>query len=343
MQYRLSTIFLVFFVVAASLALFKTWGIGVAGLLLIAALCVNRARTMVDGIVYAGLVIIVGLLCAGLLTPAVARSPHAASRVRCMNNMMQVGKALLDYESVHGHFPAANICDKNGKPLFAWTVEILPQLDCAYIYDRLNKDEPWDNPRNEKILAQRKINHFICPSTHQKANEYFANYAAIIGPGTIWRNDGVVSLKDLPDPSVAVMAIECAASDKHWAEPYTLTAEEALERMKTGKGMRISTAHSVVPVLFADGHVEFIPSDMPISQWRKLLMGEIKNTAELDFQSSDPNDLLPTNLSIDSPAPQTSEWRYLLSILVWLISLALLFYRAWDSRPSAKKQETSAG
>ncbi|MCC6125330.1 MAG: DUF1559 domain-containing protein [Pirellulales bacterium] len=335
-----------FFFAAATLALFGSWGIWIAIVLGAAALAFNRSKTTMDGMIRVTYIVLIGIVCPGLLKPAISGSPEAARRARCANNMKLIGFALLDYENARSQFPTITINDKSGKPLYSWLVKILPGLERRDIYDRLKKDESWDGPHNAKILRELKIWIFDCPSAFGKPDD-FSSYLAIVGPGTIWRKEGPVSLNDLRDPAVTVMAVECAESDMHWAEPYTLTAEEALERMKTGKGMRISTAHpSVVNVLFADGHVEPLRADMPISLWRKLLMGEIKSIGELESWEEDPNDPSPVNMSVYKSPPKTGEWAYLLSILVWLISLALIFYRAWDSRKIAKAEtriEADAG
>ena len=106
--------------------------------------------------------------------------------------------------------------------------------------------------------------------------------------------------------------------------------------MKTGKGMRISTAHDgVVRVLFADGRIRDISAEMPISIWRKLLMGEIKSDAELDHWTPSPDDPAPVNLWINRPP--MGKWPFYLSIVVWLISVMLIFHRAWTSRKNGKK------
>jgi len=64
-------------------------------------------------------------------------------------------------------------------------------------------------------------------------------------------------------------------------------------------------------------------------------MGEIKSRDELYDWKPNPDDPAPVNLWINQPPPPPlppGKWSFLLSILVWLISLALLFYRAWHSR-----------
>jgi hypothetical protein len=322
MQYRLSTIFLVFFVVATSLASFGgVWGLLASGIALLAAISLRLRRQL--GFVLAQpivSIVLVVILAALLLLPAIQSTRESPGRPHCTNNLKQIALALHNYHDAHGHFPAIVTCDSTGKPLYSWLVEILPNMEYDPVYNALNKDEPWDSPQ-----------------TTRKASDFSANYIAIIGPGTIWREDGVVKREDLPNSSLVVAAVECADSDKHWAEPYSLTVEEALERMTSGKGMRISTAHrnGCVSVAFGDGSVRSLRADMPISLWRKLLMGEIKSLNELEHWTSGPDDETPIYLWINQQPPPPGKWPFLLSVFVWLISLGLLFYRAWR-RPTAE-------
>jgi prepilin-type processing-associated H-X9-DG protein len=333
MQYRLSTIFLVFFVVAVSLAAFGVWGLLVGGLaLVIAFLFYLEFGEKITDVVFV-IVITVIVFLIGLASLALQGTREIDLPPTCANNMKQLGLALHNYHDAYKHFPAIIARDKNGNPLYSWLVTILPHMEYDTIYNQVNKDEPWDSPHNAQILGQLRICEFDCPSAGKEAKDFSASYVAIIGPGTIRRSDGPVSIKDLPNGSSrSVMAVECINSDKHWAEPYILTAEEVLERMKTGKGMRICTAHhNYINVLFADGGVRGLQTDMPISLWRKLLMGEIESLGELDNWKASPADPPPKNLWINQPPPPPGKWQFLLSILVWLVSLALLFRRAWKS------------
>ena len=152
-----------------------------------------------------------------------------------------------------------------------------------------------------------------------------------------------MKLSDLPDGgSHTVMVIEVVNSGVHWAEPRDLTVEEAIEGLKTGKGLRISTAHpSVISVLFADGAVRQLPAKMPISLWKKLLAGEILDLDNIEDQI-DPTALDMVNVSIGPIDRSPGKWTVILIILgvfVWSLSVLLLFRRAIKSRPKLAEME----
>ncbi len=328
MPFRLSTLFLIVFTVAIPLVIFGIWTIFINAIFLLAALLLNRVKTLALGILFLLLLIILSIL---LLLPAVSSCREAARRAQCMNNLKQIGLALHNYHDVHGHFPPAKICEKDGKPLFSWRVEILPMLGRRDLYDSLKKDEPWDSEHNSKILNQSLI-EYICPSNIHNEGDFTTNYVAVIGPGTAWREDALVKLSDLPDGgSHTFIAVEVANSSMHWAEPRDITVEEALERMKTGQGLSISTPHpSVIYVLFADGAVWPLPAKMPISTWRKILAGEVtdlENIYGIDKSAADMVDV-----SVYNPPYEPDKWTILFGVIVWLISIVLLFRRAIKSR-----------
>jgi hypothetical protein len=329
MQFQLSTLFLLIFMAAASLALTGSFGVFVAAIVLFAALLLNRITSLENAIAFSIFFVFFGMLCPALL-PAFSSAREAARRAQCLDHLRQIGLALHDYNDANKHFPSLNTSDKHGEPFYSWRTEILPMMEYGYVYNLLKKDEPWNSQYNTKVLSRFPPRQYPCPSASHDEKPV-TNYLAIIGPGTAWREDGPVRLSDLPDRgSHTVMLVEMANSDVHWAEPRDLTVDEALEGLKTGKGLRISTAHpSVINVLLADGSVRSLPAKMPLSVWEKLLAGEIKDvdTIEKYIDASAPD---MVDISITPPA--TEKWRIILSAIVWLLSVALLFRRAVKSR-----------
>jgi hypothetical protein len=345
MQYRLSTLFLVFFMVAASLAMLGYCEdpdfavflgfifIFLNVIICLAALCINRASNFLSGIIYAFIILFFGIICTGLLLPCYSKAGHAAYRAACTNNLKQIGLALHNYHSATHYFPPATGRDENRKPSISWRFYILTMLD--YTYNKTfswKKREPWNSPYNKKVLDQIKPEAYKCPSDHIDANGLTTSYVAVIGPGTAWREDGTVKLSDLPDGGVhTVMVIEVVNSGVYWAEPRDLTVDEALEGLKTGKGLRISTAHpSKINVLFANGSVSSLPSKMPISLWKKLLAGEVKDVDNIEAMI-DPNAPDMVDVSVN-PSYDPGKLAIILGVVVWLLSVALLFHRAIKSR-----------
>ncbi|MGD0654324.1 MAG: DUF1559 domain-containing protein [Thermoguttaceae bacterium] len=324
--------------VATSLALFAPVGqwafaIWADWVILVTAFCLYSIKNSSVRFACVFFLIFFGIICPGLWIP-IREVQQASPRAVCMNNLKQIGLALRDYHDANKHFPTVNTCDKDGKPLFSWRVEMLPMIDYEDLYNSFKKDEPWNSPHNAKILGQVQVTHYKCLSDKQNEKNFTTNYIAIIGPGTTWRKDGPVKISDLPDGgSHTVMVVETVDSGVHWAEPRDLTVEEALERMKTGKGLRISTAHpSVVNVLFADGAVQGLPAKMPISLWRKLLAGEVKDINSIYDENIDESAPDMVDVHVDPLDNAPGKWLAILAIIVWMTSVMLLFDHAIKSR-----------
>ena len=119
---------------------------------------------------------IIGLLVA-LLLPAVRNARGPARRTQCMNNLKNVGLAMQAYSTTkRGELPplTGGFDIHNPRPMkqltreAPWSVTILPYLEQATLYDRLQITTERARPSHDELqnLAQTSIRTYHCPDTH---------------------------------------------------------------------------------------------------------------------------------------------------------------------------------
>ena len=169
-----------------------------------------------------------------LLLPAVQQAREAARRTQCKNNLKQLGLAFHNYESTYGQFanaytfiyrkgdtwsggpgdgfqlPAAGgggVADAN---VHVWTERLLPFMDQANVYNRINFNVPigfgastggpvqagalgapylnYTTSQDFAMLSSVQINGFMCPSTPRTANMLFEQDVGNWGPDGVGIN-----------------------------------------------------------------------------------------------------------------------------------------------------------
>jgi prepilin-type N-terminal cleavage/methylation domain-containing protein/prepilin-type processing-associated H-X9-DG protein len=120
----------------------------------------RRGFTLIELLVVIGIIAIL----IGLLLPAVQRVRESASRIKCANNLRQLGLALYGYHNDHGAFPPGMMASSNISNAEATGFTcLLPFLEQDPTYRLYNFNEPWYATSNYEAVGV-EVKLFFCPS-----------------------------------------------------------------------------------------------------------------------------------------------------------------------------------
>src|SRR6185369_1922673 len=158
----------------------------------------NRRRTGFTLVELLVVIAIIGVLVA-LLLPAVQAAREASRRIKCQNNVRQIGLGLHNFESSRGAFPEAAIDEdanappaqpfpqpQGGRPVRSIHFILLPYIEQNAVFSVVDPNTDWRTIANRQAAAT-PIQTYLCPSVGTGAGTRIRTFTAggSVGGGTL--------------------------------------------------------------------------------------------------------------------------------------------------------------
>ncbi|MFL5340401.1 MAG: DUF1559 domain-containing protein [Gemmataceae bacterium] len=143
----------------------------------------RRGFTLIELLVVIGIVAVL----IGLLLPAVQKVREAAARIKCDNNLKQLGLAAHHYHDTNGHFPPGiGYCPPTSGVFGTYFFHLLPYVEQEPLYRSAGGIVPFPSPVGPTTVYypgynnvySRSVPTFLCPSDPS------------VGPGGVVMIDG---------------------------------------------------------------------------------------------------------------------------------------------------------
>lgn len=93
----------------------------------------------------------------GLLLPAVQKVREAAARMRCSNNLKQIGLGMHNHHDVRNGLPNTRLDNR-----YTWLVEVLPYIEQDNLYKQWNLNTAFNS--QNAVARETPVPAYFCPS-----------------------------------------------------------------------------------------------------------------------------------------------------------------------------------
>lgn len=130
---------------------------------------------------------------------------------------------MRNYHDTHGRLPPAVVYGKDGQPLYSWRVVLLPFIEQQDLYNQFHLDEPWNSPRNIRLLERMPGMYAPPPGKKSRMPAGHTVCHVFVGKGAAFEGrEGLRYPEDFPDGASNTILIVEAGPPVPWVKPEDL-------------------------------------------------------------------------------------------------------------------------
>lgn len=174
-------------------------------------------------------------------------------RHETLSNLMEIGRALGEFEEQYGALPMTEPKNDLGKPLYSWRVAILPLLGEQELFDAFRLDEPWDSEHNIQMLNR-------IPSVYRNQNAKldvktgYTLLQAIVGEPCLLQSDQASRTAEALDGARETAIV--ISTSANTAVPWTAPQDYEVDLENPTRDLSNET--TLTFVLFANGRPRYL-------------------------------------------------------------------------------------
>ena len=247
-----------------------------------------------------GVAVLVLVLLAAYLLPAIEESRASARRSQSRSNLKQVGVAFHNYHEAFNCFPPGGTFAADGTPHHSWTLFIQPYMAASPFYNLIDKNHPWDDPVNRDRF---RTGHSYLDDPSLPPSRTAAGFPAVhYAPNQrLFHRNSSSRLKDIPHPGQTLMVSDAYGDLPAFGDPINWRdATLPFRTSSRGFGHNAPERRDGTHVLFADGSVDFLANTADAERHRQLAGAGVPEPA-LD---------LTTQREVPYRIPASPGWTY---------------------------------
>ncbi|MFN0052551.1 MAG: DUF1559 domain-containing protein [Planctomycetales bacterium] len=142
-------------------------------------------------------------------------------RSESRENLHQIGVGLDGYHNSFRKLPAGGTFDRQGRPLHGWQTSLLPFINEEALFDRIDRNVPWDDPQNSpafRTIVKLYMNPVIKSTDERQSIELAVSHYA--GNGWVLGGGTGIALSSIKDGAAnTLFSGEVNSRFKPWGHP----------------------------------------------------------------------------------------------------------------------------